>query len=434
MKDILKDILVENSTKKLKNLHTRQTALVERLAKIQALIGPRRVGKTSVLLLAMESLRKQGIAANKILYFNFEDERVQLKQHELDLLLQAWRELHPATDLADCYFFFDEVQAVEGWEKFLNRINESISSSIVFTGSNSAVLHTNIKSVMRGRSVAVELLPLSFSEYCVFGNISPEFYGPEHSKSIAAFYQWLQQGGYPETVGLPSILQTGYLQEYYNAMLLRDIVEYNKVSNYSYLRSLYRHAATTVGKAVSVQRLYNTLKNQQYSVGKNSVYEAMNIAENAYLFKRTSRFDYSALKRDNSDKKIYWIDNGLLNAQTMQFTGQKGLLLENAVFWELYRRFGTVYNNNIYYAAQAGWECDFIVFVEGGTPLPVQVCLTLNDINTRQREINGVVKACRQYNLIEGWIITAEEESSIQEQGISIHVKAAWKWMLEKES
>ncbi|WP_316837142.1 hypothetical protein [Pedobacter nutrimenti] len=116
------------------------------------------------------------------------------------------------------------------------------------------------------------------------------------------FLKYLVHGGYPETINLPS-MQVGlaYLQEYYNAMLLRDIVEYNQLSNYTYLRSLYRQAASTIGKTISNRRLYNQLKSQQYSVGVNSVYEAMDMAEQAYLFKRISRFDYSDMFSDRAD-------------------------------------------------------------------------------------------------------------------------------------
>ena len=256
-----------------------------------------------------------------------------------NLLLQAWRELHPDSNLEQAWFFFDEVQAAPGWERFLNRINETLSRKIFFTGSNSSVLHTEIKSVMRGRSIAVELLPLAFREYCDFIDLKPSACGAGKSKTVAAFRRYLSRGGYPETVNLTAdAIRTAYLQQYYNSMLLRDIIEYNQLSNYSYLRTLYRQAAATIGKTVSIRRLHNHLKAHQYSVGINAVYEAMDMAENAYLFKRVSRFDYSESKREKSDKKIYWVDNGLLNSNTAQYGGNNGLLLENAVFRELYRR------------------------------------------------------------------------------------------------
>jgi predicted AAA+ superfamily ATPase len=434
MKDIIKDILVSNAERKpSEGLKPRTTGISLNLDKIQAIIGPRRVGKTSAMLLTIEILKKQKKASEEIVYFNFEDERVQFEPHQLDLLLQSWRELYPNRSLEHAWFFFDEVQAAPGWERFLNRINETLSKKIFFTGSNSSVLHTEIKSVMRGRSIAIELLPLSFSEYCDFKEFKPALYGNGKSKTIATFQEYLTHGGYPETVNLPSTsIHTAYLQEYYNSMLLRDIVEYNQLSNYSYLRNLYRQAATTIGKTVSIRRLYNHLKAHQYSVGINSVYEAMDMAENAYLFKRISKFDYSDSKREKSDKKIYWLDNGLLNANSAQYGRNNGLLLENALFLELYRRYGNVYNSNIYYYSDSSGECDFIIYAEGGIPLPIQISWTLADPLTRQRELKSLIKACEYCQVKEGWIITSDEEGEFDFEGIHVLVKPAWKWMLSK--
>lgn len=433
MKEILKEILISSQERKpAGGLKPRNTGLSLELDKIQAIIGPRRVGKTSAMLLAMEELKRRN-AASGILYFNFEDERVQFRPQQLDLLLQAWRELYPDGNLEQAWFFFDEVQAAPGWERFLNRINETLSKKIFFTGSNSSVLHTEIKSVMRGRSIAVELLPLAFGEYCDFVGLKPELYGTGRGKMVTSFQQYLVRGGYPETVSLPSApIHTAYLQEYYNSMLLRDIVEYNQLSNYSYLRNLYRQAAASIGKTITIRRLHNHLKAHQYSVGINSIYEAMDMAENAYLFKRVSRFDYSDSKREKSDKKIYWLDNGLLNANTAQYGGNKGLLLENALFRELYRRYGNIYSQNIYYYAHNSGECDFVVYAEGGTPLPIQVCWSLADPSTRQRELKGLVKACNYCQVKEGWVITADEEEELDLEGVHIVVKAAWKWMISE--
>lgn len=434
MKEILKDILVENGERDLSaGLIPRITGISLELNKIQAIIGPRRVGKTSAILLAMDELKKtKRIPGKQILYFNFEDERVQFQQDKLDILLQAWQELYPDVDLKKTWFFFDEVQSAPGWEKFINRINEMYSKQIVFTGSNSAVLHTGIKSVMRGRSIAVEMLPLSFKEFCFFKGFIPVAYGKGKSKTVATFKEYLQKGGYPEIVNIEqNVTCIAYLQEYFNAMLLRDIVDYNHLSNYSYLRSLYRHAATGIGKTISIRRLHNQLKSQGYSVGLNSIYEVMDMAENAYLFKRISRFDYSDMKRTKSDKKIYWIDNGLLNANTMKYSDNKGMLLENNLFWELYRRYGSIYNTNIYYYTDVSSECDFIVYPEGGRPLPVQICWSLYNADTKQREINGLLKACAYCKVNIGWIITAEEEDELTFEEIKILVKPAWKWVIE---
>src|SRR5690606_16688816 len=192
MKETIKEILIQNQERDLsKGLRVRNTGLSLNLEKIQAIIGPRRVGKTSAMLLAIEELKTaHGVLPEQIVYFNFEDERIQLEPHQLDLILQAWQELNPDTKLENAWFFFDEVQAAPGWERFLNRINETWSKKIFFTGSNSSVLHTELKSVLRGRSIAIELLPLSFIEYCEFNNFKPSEYGLGKSKTIALCHKY----------------------------------------------------------------------------------------------------------------------------------------------------------------------------------------------------------------------------------------------------
>ncbi len=168
-------------------------------------------------------------------------------------------------------------------------------------------------------------------------------------------------------------------------------------------------------------------------MGVNSIYEIMDMAENAYLFKRISRFDFSDSKREKSEKKTYWLDNGLLTANTLFFSGNKGLLLENLVFRELYRRHGSIYETGIFYYADQTSECDFILFSGNEKALlPVQVCWGMTDPETRKRKMKGLIKACTYCRVTNGWILTGEEEDVIDQGGIRIEVKAVWKWLLEE--
>lgn len=435
MKEILKDILTENSTRQIREeLVLRDTKLYVDLPKMQAVLGPRRVGKTSAMNLYMQELyRVKGVNSSQLIYFNFEDERVHFLPEQLDLILQSWRELHPQVNLGDCYFFFDEVQAAKGWEKFLNRISETYTKKICFTGSNSRLLHTEVNTVLRGRSIALELLPLSFQEFCRFYDHQPVVYGPEKSITEAYFKKYLFQGGYPELTRLtePS-LHIAYLQEYYNTMLLRDIIEYHQLSNFQYLRSLFRLVAGSVGQPVSVRRYFNQLKSMGYSVGLNTLYEVLNHAEDAYLFKRIGRFDHSSGKSEKSDKKTYWLDNGLLNALIGIQPERNGLMLENLVFQQLYRLYGSIYQQRIFYYSDQSHECDFVVLKENEEPLPIQVSWSLEQLHIRDREIKGVLKTCAYAKVKKGIVLTLEESESLEFEGVKIEVLPVWKWVLER--
>ena len=156
------------------------------------------------------------------------------------------------------------------------------------------------------------------------------------------------------------------------------------------------------------------------------------LAETVYLFKRITRFDASLIKRENADKKTYFIDNGMLRAITGQFSENKGMLFKNAVFWQLYRKYGNIYTTDIFYYKDANHECDFVLYTEGGKALPIQVCWQMDTEDTRQREIKGLLKACRITNSAAGIIITPETEEKITSpDGIKIVVVAAWKWFAQ---
>ncbi len=434
MKEVLKDILTENSTRHFReDLVIRDTMLHVDLPKMQAVLGPRRVGKTSAMNLCMQELStSKSVSPSQLIYFNFEDERVHFLPEQLDLILQSWRELHPEVNLGDCYFFFDEVQAVQGWEKFLNRISETYTKKICFTGNNSRLLHTEVNTLLRGRSIAMELLPLSFQEFCRFYKHQPVVYGPEKSTTETYFKKYLFQGGYPELTHLtnPS-LQIAYLQEYYNTMLLRDIIEYHQLSNFHYLRSLFRLVAGSVGQAVSVRRYFNQLKSMGYSVGLNSLYEVLNHAKDAYLFKRIGRFDHSPAKSEKSDKKAYFLDNGLLNALVGIQPERNGTLLENLVYLQLYRLYGSIYQQHIFYYSDQSHECDFVVVRDGEEPLPIQVAWSLEHLHTRDREIKGLLKTCAYAKVTRGLILTLEESEKLEVSGIQIDVIPVWKWLLQ---
>lgn len=434
MKELLKDILVENSLRQINlDLQPRDKKLYRDLPKMQAILGPRRVGKTSAMQLYMQELTENlGVKSDRLVYFNFEDERFQFLPEQLDLILQAWKELHPAVQLEDCFYFFDEVQAAPGWEKFLNRINETLTKKICFTGSNSRLLHTEVNTVLRGRSIAVEMLPLSFREFCRFQGHQPILYGPEKSVTEAFFQKFLHQGGYPELIGLEDEgLHVAYLQVYYNTMLLRDIIEYHHLSNFQYLRTLFRLAAGSIGQPVSVRRFFNHLKSMGYTIGLNTLYTVLNHAEDAYLFKRIGRFDYSSSKSEKSDKKIYWVDNGLLRALIGIKSEGKGLLLENIVFLHLYRLYGSMYQQHIFYYSDQSHECDFVVAREGEDPLPIQVTWSMEQLHTKDREIKGLLKTCTYTGVKRGLILTHEESDTWEEQGVQIEMIPVWKWMLE---
>ena len=171
-----------------------------------------------------------------------------------------------------------------------------------------------------------------------------------------------------------------------------------------------------------------------YSVGLNSFYEVLNHAEDAYLFKRIGRFDHSQTKSEKSDKKAYFLDNGLLNALVGVQPERNGTLLENLVYLQLYRLYGSIYHQHIFYYFDQYQECDFVVVRDGEEPLPIQVAWSLEQMHTLDREIKGLLKTCAYAKVTRGLILTLEESEKLEINGVQIDVIPVWKWLLESGS
>ena len=429
MKRVLIDIIISQKERFVTSLKSRQVIIDPNKSKVQTIVGPRRAGKSSLLKLTIDKLLMGGVNWDQICYLPLEDERLRGDAYEPDLILQAFAELYPNNSLLkNVFFLFDEIQYLPNWEKFVNRIHEQISRNVIITGSNSRTLHTEVAGVLRGRGLPVELLPLSFSEYLKWKNIDWNQSGQSKSRIMAAFQKYLMCGGYPESVLGAEDQNLQLLQEYFNAVLYRDIIDLQQPANYSYQRYLFHRIADNTGKPAGLRKIYHELKSRGYAISQGSLYQMADLAEAVYLFKRISRFDPSLIKRENADKKCYFIDNGMLHALGSRFSENRGMFLENMVFWQLYRQYGNIYTTNIYYYKDASHECDFILYKEGGVALPIQVCWQLDDTTARQRELKGLVKACKKTDSNIGIIISYDSEESFNYSGIRIHIIPVWKW------
>ena len=429
MKEVLKSILADFHATPIVSVFMRELQVPINSGKVISLIGPRRSGKSFYFLHLMKGLVQSGIKQERILYLNFEDERLQLKASDLDLVLQAYQELYPETKWKECYFFFDEIQNIEHWEKFARRCYDTITRNIYLTGSNANLLSREIATAMRGRTLTYEILPLSFPEYLRFKNVNHQKQDTAtKSKVRKLFRHYLMEGGYPEVALMNSNLQTQALQEYFDVMTYRDLVERYQFTNLTVIKYFLRRIASTTGSYLSLNKIYNELRSQNYKLDKNFLYEVNEGAKAVYLSLPVSKFDFSELKRTNSDKKTYFIDNGLLNAITFKFSQDFGNLLENLCYLEFRRQ-----NKKIYYFKDVK-ECDFVLYEEGKKPLPVQVCYDLSDPDTYQREISSLVYCCKKLKANKGVVISMNGNEPRQIDGIKIKFLDAMEFCLRSVS
>ena len=425
MKEVIKTIISDFHASPIEAVFTRDLILPVDSGKVISLIGPRRSGKSFYFLDLMRKLIESGISQERILYLNFEDERLNLNAGHLDLVLQAYHELYPEPKLKECYFFFDEIQNILHWEKFARRCYDTITRNIFLTGSNANLLSREIATAMRGRTLTYEILPLSFLEYLRFKKINLlKQDSATRSKVRKLFRQYLTEGGYPEVALMNSNLQTQALQEYFDVMTYRDLVERYQFTNLTVIKYFLKRIASTTGSYLSLNKIYNELRSLNYKLDKNFLYEVHEAAKAVYLSLPVSKFDYSELKRSNSDKKTYFIDNGLLNAITFKFSHDLGKMLENLCYLEFRRR-----NKNVYYFKDVK-ECDFVLFEEGKRPLPVQVCFDLNDPDTFSSEIGSLVYCCKKLKINSGVVISMAGREPKQVDGIKIKFLDAMEFCL----
>lgn len=397
--------------------------------KIITVPGVRRCGKSSLFMLAINQLiAEKHLRKECILFLNFDDERLQFSADNLDEILQAYRELYPDIPLKEAYLFFDEIQMAKDWQQFVRRVYEQECKHIFITGSNSHMLSSELSTSLRGRTLQYEEFPLSFKEYCSFTKVATNFYIPENrARLINAFKEFLHQGAFPEVVLATPLLKDRILQEYFFVMLYKDLVERYEIRNPEPVRYFIKRVMSNLTKPTSINRIYNELKSQGISIGKNTLYEVIAQTESIYLFFSLTRYEPSLVKENSGDKKYYCIDNGLRSVLLSPQSEDNGKLLENAVYLHLRRNLTAEAGLHFYKNKK---ECDFVLTSHGEVTQLLQVTYSLHDEETRTRELEGILEAALATNCRNLSILTFEEEEEIEKDGYYIRVLPAWKWML----
>lgn len=420
-KDLIKTIITDNQLQAIPHVWKRTLELPLHSGKIITLAGVRRSGKTFHLFNLIKKLRNK-IATRNILYINFEDERLALSTDELDLILQSYRELYPDLDLSECYFFFDEVQEVDGWEKFIARLYNSVTKHIFITGSNATLLSKEIASALRGRTITFEIFPLSFQEFVSIVSQNINRHSSQGQATLAhLFEQFMHQGGFPELLIQNDDLKEKILQEYFNVMVLRDLIERYQISQATILKYFCKRVVGNSAGEFSVNKIYNELKSQGYQVGKDTLYSYQEYVETIYLSRFISKYSHSIVKAEMSQKKSYVIDQGMGAALDYKLSQDKGRLLETTVALELFKQ-----GKHIAYV-QNGSECDFVVIKKGTVIEAIQVTYDLSG-KAKKREVNGLVDACQKFDLKTGTVLTFDQQDERKVDGIEIHITPTWQY------
>lgn len=426
-KDIIKRVITDFHERGIPSIKPRLLEIPLDSKKIIILTGVRRSGKTYHLYNIIKRLIGGNTKINYCLYFNFEDERIDRKTFEFNNIIECYQELYPEINLSKCYFLFDEIQNIDGWERFVRRVYEQISKNVFVAGSNSRLLSREISTSLRGRSISFEIFPLNFKEYLYFKNIEINLNSTKSvSMIINSFDSFLYEGGFPEILSIRDEIKNSVLQEYFNVMIFRDLIERYEIKQTAILKYFCKRVIGNSSKEFSSNKIYNEIKSQGYKISKDTIYEFQDYVESIYLALFLPKYSPSIVKQEFSKKKVYSIDNGLAASVNTFFIRDRGATLENLIFLELIKKAKDVY----YYSSN--YECDFLVIEDGKVSEAIQVCYDISDQNTKDREERGLLSACREFKLKKGLIITNKEEQKYKIDEIYIEVISAYKYLLSK--
>lgn len=417
MKDLLKQIILEQQ----EILHAQNKRYVQRYiadewlqtSEILIISGIRRCGK-SVL---MQQIRDRLV--EKDFFFNFDDERLaNFKLDDFQKLQECFVELFGEQHT----YYFDEIQNIEGWERFVRRLYNA-GNKIVITGSNARMLSRELGTHLTGRYIQVEIYPFSFQEYLAMNEIPVNaktlYTTTGRATMVKSFVKYMECGGFPKFLQDGSV---SYLTSLYESIIYRDILTRNGLTNEKEMLEMMFYLASNATKRVTYSSLGKVVGIQHPDTIKNY----LEYIQQTYLISQLFRYDPSVKKQMMSPKKIYFVDNAIIKRIGFNATENNGVFLENLVFIELKRRGLDVY----YYADKK--ECDFIVRKGLHISDAYQVTLKMDSPQTREREIAGVREAMQAYSLSKGYILTFEGKETINfDDGTIVEVVPVWEWILQ---
>ena len=419
-RDTLKQIMIDQKESYLNNpLIPRKYFLEENVN--YCFVGIRRTGKSYMMYQKIQSLIEKGVPVSQIVYVNFEDERLlEITSDDLNIILEIGIELSGTANRP--YLFFDEIQNIDGWEKFVRRMAD-MKYRIDITGSNSKMLSNEIASTLGGRFVILTVYPYSFSEYLVANHKDKNYLNvistKDRAEVLSLYHEYITYGAFPELVDIRN--KRSFLNSIYQTVYLGDIITRNKITNDFAVRLILKKIAESVTKPLSFSRLTNILKNAGASLGKQTVINYVGYMTDSYLLFTLRNYAAKLIEKETSPK-YYFMDTGLLGLMLLDCQSAQ---LENLVAIELVRRYGI---ENVYFF-ENNVEIDFYVPSE---QLAIQVSMQiLDNIDTKERETKAFTKLKNFIPDITCLLITNSEEAVLECNDIVIDVVPAWKWLLD---
>lgn len=393
---------------------------------VLTLLGARRAGKSFLMRQIAQKLMAEGRDKNSILIINFEDPRfTDLNVQTLQQIYEVYQEeLEPQNKP---FIFLDEVQEVEGWEKWVNTMHELRKGKIVISGSNAKLLSRDLATLLTGRHLDLYIWPLSFKEYLKFKDceIKKELDMLEKKIHLRRLLrEYLERGAFPEVVLTEK--KKEILLAYFEDILTKDLIKRYKVKKIGKLETLAKYYLTNISNPITFRSLSRFLELSTDTVEKFS-----NYLESSFMLFFLKRFSFKIREQEKSSRKVYAIDPGLSNAVSFSTSPNWGRLAENIIFLELRRKKAINPGLELYYwKDEQQREVDFVLKERLEIKKLIQVCWDINNLQTKEREVKNLAKAMRELKVREGLILTEDHQEEIKIKEGRIKFNPILQWLL----
>lgn len=419
---MIKNIIIQQKEERdmLLNLkyvnRLKEAAIAEYLntGLIKLITGPRRAGKS---VMALQLLKNKTFA-----YLNFDDDLL-LKNFDEDAVIQTLNEVYSGYE----YILLDEIQNLPNWELWINKLYRR-GTNLVITGSNSKLLSHELASALTGRFVQIAVFPFSFVEvmqaHKLMAPVEYETTPGQKGNLLNLLANYLQKGGYPETVLNPGISKN-YLSSLFDSILLKDILKRFRIRQTQQLYDLANYLLANYTNPYTS----NQLKTELNFNSVTTLQKFIDFLEEPYLFVNLTRYSNKIKNQQKSPRKAYIIDNGFIRARSFELSPNLGRLLENMVFIELLRQNYKPGLDLFYYHTRNKKEIDFLLRKGYKTEKLIQVCYDLSHQKTLKREINALKEASDELRCNKLLIITWDKDENIENNGLQIEVISAYNWL-----
>ena len=368
---------------------------------VKIIIGARRTGKTTLIRQFIDELKGEGVPSENIVHINFEGLVYSYFKNEADLRSMLIEFLREAK--SRMYFFLDDMQGVPGWALVLSEMMNLHDCEFYVSSSNESILYDGYQKELSYRYVKIDIYPLVFSEFLMIRE-------DDGSSLRDLFREYIRRGGMPAVYRMDGEVCDNYLRDTYSAILLKDVVQCNKLRDVSHIEKIMEFVLTHIGETFSPKSIKDYVKERGITISVDTVYSFLDALCSSRLLYRVPRYDIKDERELETQEKYYFADIAMRNAVCGEEEIPEEAVLENILFMELLSR-----NFNRINVGKLGTgSVDFIAF-KGDDRTYLESCVTVEGKENVKKEFSTLSKIRDNYFKM---VLSMDDETIVNKGGI----------------